>query len=63
MGMHFDFKLGPDAFKSMEHGAPALFEFDGKKWVEVQTYDLDRDAGTVSFHTPTGGEYVLGVKP
>lgn len=63
MGMYFDFKLGPDAFTSVTEGRPALFEFDGRKWIEVQTYELDREAGTVSLHTPTGGEYVLGVKP
>ncbi len=62
MGMYFDFKLGPEAFKSAGGGTPALYEFDGEKWVETQTYEMNRDAGAVTMHTPNGGEYVLGVK-
>lgn len=63
MGMYFDFKLGPDAFNGVEEESIGLYEFDGKKWVEFQDYEVDRAAGRVSFHCPTGGEFVLVVKP
>ncbi len=63
MGMYFDFNLGPGAFKGIGAGSPALYEFDGEKWVEFQDYQVDLEAGKVSFHCPTGGEFVLAVKP
>lgn len=63
MGMYFDFNLGPEAFKGIGAGSPALYEFDGEKWVEFQDYQIDLEAGKVSFHCPTGGEFVLAVKP
>jgi hypothetical protein len=63
MGMYFDFALGPDAFSGITSGSPGLYEFDGRKWTEFQDYVVDVDAGTVLFHCPDGGEFVLAVKP
>ena len=60
MGMYFDFLLGPERFKD---ATPVLLEFDGSKWVEFKTYDVDIAAGRISMHCPNGGTFVVAAKP
>jgi len=60
MGMYFDFALGPDRLKDV---IPALYEFDGVKWVEFKTYEVDTATGRISMHCPNGGTFVVMAKP
>jgi len=60
MGMYFDFLLGPERFAGV---TPILLEFDGSKWVEFKTYEVDLAKGRISMHCPNGGTFVVAAKP
>ncbi len=60
MGMYFDFLLGSERMKG---ATPALYEFDGSKWVEFKSIEVDLAAGRVSMHCPNGGTFVVAAKP
>lgn len=60
MGMYMDFLLGPDRFEGV---TPALYEFNGREWVEFSSYEVDPARGYVSMHCPNGGTFVIAAKP
>lgn len=60
MGMYMDFELGPERFEGV---TPALYEFNGREWVEFSTYEVDADRGYLSMHCPNGGTFVIAAKP
>lgn len=60
MGMYMDFLLGPERFKKI---TPALYEFNGREWVEFRSYDVDPARGYISMHCPDGGTFVIAAKP
>lgn len=59
MGMYMDFLLGPDRFKDV---TPALYEFNGRAWVEFSSYEVDAARGYLSMHCPDGGTFVIAAK-
>lgn len=60
MGMYMDFEFGPERFEGV---TPALYEFNGREWVEFSTYEVDPDRGYLSMHCPNGGTFVIAAKP
>lgn len=59
MGMYMDFLL-PVQFDGV---APALYEFNGREWVEFNTYEVDAARGYLSMHCPNGGTFVIAARP
>lgn len=60
MGMYMDFEFGPERFEGV---TPALYEFNGREWVEFSTYEVDAARGYLSMHCPNGGTFVIAAKP
>ncbi len=60
MGMYMDFLLGADRFKGV---TPALYEFNGREWVEYASYTVDAARGYLTMHCPNGGTFVIAAKP
>lgn len=56
-GLYFQFK-----FDSEDADEVAAYEWRDGRWREMLSYDVDAAAGTVSFHCPDGGIFVLGIK-
>ena len=58
-GTYMQFRLGPDLEVPV-----VAYEYDWKieGWREVLSYDVDVEQGTVDFHCPDGGTYVIGAR-
>ena len=56
-GLYFQFK-----FHSEDADEVAAYEWRDGQWKEMLSYEIDAAAGTVSFHCPDGGIFVLGIK-
>ena len=56
-GLYFQFK-----FDSEDADKVAAYEWRDGQWRKMLSYEIDAAAGTVSFHCPDGGIFVLGTK-
>ncbi len=61
-GLHMQFRYDPAPIKAMGVVTVALYTWDIRAWREVRSYEIDPAAGTVDFHCPMGGIFVLGEK-
>lgn len=56
-GLYFRF-----TYDSKEVDKVLAYEWRGGQWREMLSYEVDKEARTVSFHCPDGGAFVLGTK-
>ncbi len=61
-GLHMQFRYDPTAVEATGVTTVALYTWDIRAWREVRSYEIDTLAGTVDFHCPAGGIFVLGEK-